>query len=74
MVCDGAKASCASKIAIAIDSAFLGYDLAKEENNFQGGDGIVKDDLDSTIKSVSRMAKEGMKETDIEILNIMLEA
>lgn len=74
MVCDGAKASCASKIAIALDSAFLGYDLAKEENNFQGGDGIVKSDIDSTIKSVSRMAKEGMKETDIEILNIMLEA
>jgi len=74
MVCDGAKASCASKIAIALDSAFLGYDLAKEDNNFKGGDGIVKYDIDSTIKSVSRMAKDGMKETDIEILNIMLEA
>jgi len=73
MVCDGAKASCASKIAIALDSAFLGYNLAKDDNNFKSGDGIVKADIDSTIKSISRMAKEGMKETDIEILNIMLE-
>jgi L-cysteine desulfidase len=73
MVCDGAKASCASKIAIALDSAFLGFSLAKGDNNFKGGDGLVKCDIDSTIKSFSRMAKEGMKETDIEILNIMLE-
>lgn len=73
MICDGAKASCASKIATALDSAFLGYNLAKDDNNFKSGEGIVKGDIDSTIKSVSRMAKQGMKETDIEILNIMLD-
>lgn len=73
MICDGAKPSCASKIAIAFDSAMLGYELAKGSNNFKGGDGIVKDDIDSTIRSISKMAKDGMKETDNEILNIMLE-
>ena len=73
MICDGAKSSCASKIACSLDAAFLGYQLAKSDISFKNGDGIVKGDIESTIASFSRMGREGMKFTDEEILNIMLE-
>ncbi len=72
MVCDGAKSSCAAKIASSLESAFLGYELAKEGRGFVNGEGIVKADVEATIASVGRMASAGMRGTDREILDIMV--
>lgn len=72
MVCDGAKSSCASKIAEAVDCGIFAFNLAREGNVFKAGDGLVKEDIEDTIDSIGRMAKEGMKSTDVEILNIMI--
>ena len=73
MVCDGAKSSCASKIAEAVDCGIFAFNLARDSRVFKSGDGLVKEDIEKTIDSIGRMAKEGMKSTDIEILNIMIE-
>ena len=73
MVCDGAKSSCASKIAEAIDCGILAFNMARDGKVFKSGDGLVKNDVEATIDSIGRMAKEGMKATDVEILNIMIE-
>ncbi|WP_409969977.1 L-serine ammonia-lyase, iron-sulfur-dependent, subunit alpha [Bengtsoniella intestinalis] len=72
MVCDGAKASCAGKIASAVESALLGYELAKQHEGFTSGEGIVGDTVDETIANIGRMASQGMRETDAEILKIMI--
>jgi L-cysteine desulfidase len=72
MVCDGAKPSCAAKIAIAVETAILALHLSKKNHVFHSGEGLVKDDVEQTIESVGRMGRVGMKSTDIEILNIML--
>lgn len=74
MVCDGAKSSCAAKIASSLESALLGYELAKEQRGFHDGEGIVKSDVEKTIASVGRMAAVGMHSTDQEILHIMVDA
>lgn len=71
IICDGAKASCAAKIATAIDAAILGYNMYKEGQQFYGGDGIVSKGVENTIKNVGQLAKEGMATTDQEILKIM---
>ena len=73
MICDGAKASCAAKIAVAVDAGILGYYMFKQGQQFKGGDGIVKKGVEATISNVGKLAKEGMKETDIEIIKIMIE-
>ena len=73
MVCDGAKASCAAKIATAVDAGIIGYNMHIRGQNFEDGDGIVKSCVEETILSVGRLAKEGMKETNTEILSIMIE-
>ena len=73
IICDGAKASCAAKIATAVESGLLGLNMYYNGNEFYAGDGIVKDGVENTIKSVSRLAYNGMRETDKEILSIMLE-
>lgn len=72
MVCDGAKSSCAAKIASAVECTLLAYEIAKKGHVFQPGEGIVKDTVEKTIESIGRMGRVGMHETDIEILNIML--
>ena len=72
IICDGAKASCAAKIASAVDAGILGYHMFKEGQQFYGGDGIVKKGVENTIVSVGKLAKDGMAETDKEILRIML--
>ncbi|MBQ8690039.1 MAG: serine dehydratase subunit alpha family protein [Clostridia bacterium] len=72
LICDGAKASCAAKIATAVENGLLGFHLYRSGNQFYGGDGIVKKGVEKTIESISRLAKDGMKETDREILSIML--
>lgn len=74
MVCDGAKASCAAKIAMAVEAGFMGYDMyVNGQNQFFDGEGIVKKGVDNTILSVGRVARLGMRETDREILDIMTE-
>lgn len=72
-VCDGAKPSCATKIASAVEAGILGYDLYKNGKGLRGGDGIIKDNVEQTIESVGKLAREGMRQTDSEILDIMLE-
>ena len=72
MVCDGAKSSCAAKIATAVDCAITGYELSKAGHVFQPGEGLVMKSVEDTIESVGRMGREGMQATDEEILQIML--
>lgn len=72
MVCDGAKASCAAKIAEAVDAGILGYNMYIRGQQFHDGDGIVTSGIEATIKNVGRLAKEGMRETNEEIINIMI--
>lgn len=72
MVCDGAKSSCASKIASAVEAGLTAYDLAKRDRNFKPGEGMIVEDMEQTIRNIGRMGREGMKSTDVEILNIML--
>ena len=71
-ICDGAKPSCAAKIAAAVDAGLLGYDMYMEHQQFYGGDGIVTKGADKTVINVGRLAREGMKDTDTTILKIML--
>ena len=71
-ICDGAKASCAAKIAAAVDAGILGFHMYLEDQQFYGGDGIVTKGVDKTVRNVGILAREGMKETDKTILEIML--
>ena len=71
-ICDGAKPSCAAKIAAAVDAGILGYDMYLENQQFYGGDGIVTKGADKTVTNVGRLAREGMRQTDKTILEIML--
>lgn len=73
IICDGAKASCAAKIATAVESGLLGLHMYDSGNQFYAGEGIVKSGVEKTIASVSRLAYEGMRETDKAIIEIMLE-
>jgi L-cysteine desulfidase len=72
VVCDGAKASCAAKIASSVEAGLLGMYMYQNGRQFFGGDGIVTKGVERTIENVSALAREGMKETDKEILKIML--
>lgn len=73
IVCDGAKPSCAAKISSAVEAAILAHKLAKKQLSFKPGEGIVKGDVEETIRSVGYIGRVGMKNTDIEILNIMID-
>ena len=73
IVCDGAKASCAAKIATSVDASMMGHYLAMEDQCYSANTGILKENIEKTITAVGRLGKEGMKETDKEILEIMLE-
>lgn len=73
MVCDGAKASCAAKIAASVDAGLLGYHMYKHGQQFYGGDGIITKGVENTIHNVGRLGKEGMRETNEEIIKIMVE-
>ncbi len=72
-ICDGAKPSCAAKIASAVDAAILGYEMALAGKEFKDGEGIVKKGVENTIKQVGRLGKEGMRQTDMEIIKMMTE-
>ena len=71
MVCDGAKASCAGKIASSVDAGILGYDMYIRGQQFYGGDGIVKEGIENTLVNVGRLGKDGMRETNEEIIKMM---
>ena len=73
IVCDGAKASCASKVSSAVDAGITGYIMAKNGHVFPAGEGLVEKDCEQTIQNFGRVGRDGMKSTDIEILHIMLE-
>lgn len=73
IVCDGAKASCAAKIAASVDAGILGYKMYKNGKQFYGGDGLVAKGVENTIKNIGRLGKDGMRETDREIIKIMTE-
>lgn len=74
IICDGAKPSCAAKIASAVDAGLLGWQMYCNGNQFYGGDGIVKKGVEETIRTVGRLGREGMRDTDREIIRIMTEA
>ena len=71
IICDGAKASCAAKIATAVDAGIMGYAMYKQGQQFYAGDGIVAKGIEENILNIGLLAKEGMRETDKEILTIM---
>ena len=73
MVCDGAKASCAAKIASSVEAGILGYHMYKNGQQFRSGDGIVTKGVENTIRNVGLLGREGMRETDKEIVRIMLQ-
>lgn len=73
IVCDGAKPSCAAKIAASMDAAFLGYDMYRNGQQFYGGDGIVSKGVENTIRNIGRLGANGMLDTDREIIHIMTE-
>lgn len=73
IVCDGAKASCAAKIASSVDAAILAHHLSMKGLVFRAGEGIIQDNIEDTIKSVGHIGRVGMKLTDVEILNIMID-
>ncbi|MFP3090399.1 L-serine ammonia-lyase, iron-sulfur-dependent, subunit alpha [Treponema sp. TIM-1] len=74
IVCDGAKASCAAKIAASVEAGIMGYTMFKNGQQFYGGDGIIAHGLEETIRNISYLGKEGMRKTDEEIIQLMLEA
>ncbi len=72
MICDGAKASCAAKIASAVEAGLLGWQMQQQGTQFYGGEGIVTKGVENTIRNVGRVARLGMAETDREIIKIMM--
>ncbi len=73
IVCDGAKPSCAAKIASSVHAALLAHYMSLSDRQFEGGEGFIEKDVEKTIKNMSYIGKVGMKETDVEILNVMID-
>ncbi len=71
-ICDGAKPSCAAKIAMAVEAGFMGYEMAATGRQFYGGDGIITKGVENTIRNIGLLARDGMEGTDREIIKIML--
>ena len=71
IICDGAKASCAAKIAASVDAGILGWNMYRNGQQFYGGDGVVSKGVENTIRNIGRLGKDGMRETDKEIIRIM---
>ena len=72
IVCDGAKASCAAKISAAVDAGILGFEMYRNGQQFYGGDGLVEKGIENTIRNISRLGRIGMRETDKEIISMMI--
>lgn len=73
IVCDGAKSSCAAKIAAAVDAGILGFEMYRNGQQFYGGDGLVVKGVENTIRNMGRLGRVGMRETDKEIIRMMTE-
>ncbi len=72
LICDGAKSSCAAKIASAVEAGLLGFEMYRNGSQFYGGDGILERGVENTIDNVGSLARVGMKETDEEIIRLMI--
>ena len=72
IICDGAKSSCASKISAAVEAGVLGYEMAKRGEYFHDGEGIVSEDYEKTIRNIGCVGRDGMRSTDVTILNLMI--
>ena len=72
IVCDGAKPSCAGKIALSVEAGLLGFEMSKHGDNLQSGDGIIGMNVEETIDHIGRLGRNGMRETDVEILKVMV--
>ena len=73
IVCDGAKSSCAAKIATAVEAGIFGYEMYKNGQQFYGGDGLVVKGVEQSIANFGRLGRVGMRETDVEIIRMMTE-
>ena len=73
IVCDGAKSSCAAKIAMAVEAGILGFEMVNCGKQFYGGDGLVAKGVENSIANFSRLGRVGMRETDKEIIRMMTE-
>lgn len=73
IVCDGAKSSCAGKIALAVEAGLMGYEMYLNGRQFYGGDGIIRKGVENTLQNISRLGRVGMRETDREIIRMMVE-
>ena len=73
IICDGAKPSCAAKIASSVEAGIMGYHMYLNGQQFRAGDGIVTKGVENTIRNVSQLGREGMRETDKEIVKIMMQ-
>lgn len=73
IICDGAKPSCAAKIAASVDAGILGFHMFERGQQFYGGDGIITKGVENTINNIGRLGRDGMRETDKEIIRIMLD-
>ena len=71
-ICDGAKPSCAAKIAMAVEAGIMGFEMMRSGHQFYGGDGIITKGVENTIRNIGKLARDGMSETDKEIIRIML--
>ncbi len=74
IICDGAKSSCAAKIASAVDAGLLGMEMSRRGKKFMGGDGILERNVETTIRNVGDIARVGMRETDEEIIRLMIKS
>lgn len=72
MICDGAKSSCAAKIASAVEAGLVGMEMSRKGRKFMGGDGILEGTVEDTIENVGDIARNGMRETDEEIIRLMI--
>lgn len=73
MLCDGAKSSCAAKIATAVESAIMAHEMSMQGRTFAAGEGLVADDVEATIRNVGYVGAVGMKSTDVEVIRVMLD-
>lgn len=74
IICDGAKASCAAKIAMAVEAGILGFEMIEDGSQFYGGEGLVSKGVENTIRNISVLGQEGMKETDKTIIRLMTQS
>jgi L-cysteine desulfidase len=72
LICDGAKSSCAAKIASAVEAGLTGMEMYRNGSQFYGGDGILVRGVENTIINVGDLARIGMKSTDEEIIKLMI--